>query len=99
MLDENLIDFDSYLDIFYFTHNNERKLYENPADTSKSKMIVKDMYDRAYKIIDHTDNFIKIATIHFVDTEAPKEIIPLGWIKIRDENNLLSIWFKRVTLD
>lgn len=89
-----------YVDLFYLTENNTRKLYDKPLLAANYQTISTDTrltvnernikygYDEIGYISTIENGFALL--VHIDNTTGKKS--NLGWIKIRDKKNRLNIW-------
>lgn len=89
-----------YVDLFYLTENNTRKLYDKPLLAANHQTISTDTqltvnernitygYDEIGYISGIENGFAQLIYIDYANGEKSN----LGWIKIRNEESKLSIW-------
>lgn len=99
MLDNIKIPSNFFVDIFYFTKTGRRKIYNDAKKNADFTIISRDDYrDTLLRIMEQKNGFIKIGIVH-VNFDTYEEFIePIGWIKVRDDRGLLTIWIKYVDL-
>ncbi len=80
-----------FADVFHFTQNGKRKLYQQPDQNVAFAIISKNARQfRWLKIIDQKAGFIQVGTIRYLN-DQPK-VDPIGWIRIRDDEKRLMLW-------
>ncbi len=80
-----------FVDVFHFTQNGQRKLYQRPDQNAAYTVISKHARQfRWLKILDQKAGFIQVGTIRYLN-DQPK-VDPAGWIRIRDDEKRLMIW-------
>jgi hypothetical protein len=95
MFDEMKEPLDGFVAIFYFTMSGNRKLYTEPYENAKYRIISKDGRYGYLKMIAHENNYIQIARAT-MDYRTGMTTEPLGWIRIWDDNGMLTIWIYNV---
>jgi hypothetical protein len=86
----------NFVDIFHFTSNGKRKLYQQPQPDARFTIISKD--DRRFrllKVIAQKDGFFQVGIVSWVNKEETK-INPFGCIRIRDYEKRLMLWMVAV---
>ncbi len=84
-----------FVNVFHFTQNGQRKLYQQPNQNAAFAVISKN--DRQFRwltIMDQKAGFIQVGTIRYLN-EQPK-VDPVGWIRIRDDEKRLRLWIVSV---
>jgi hypothetical protein len=84
-----------FVDIFHFTQNGKRKVYQQPDQNAAFAVISKNARQfRWLKIIDQKAGFIQVGTIRYLN-DQPK-VDPIGWVRIRDDEKRLMLWIVSV---
>jgi hypothetical protein len=93
LFDSLASDRNDFVEVFRFAYGGECRLYKAPADDAGFKTITKDSIGNALlRVIEVRGGFAHIATFR-VDYQLDKPIIvPLGWIRIRDDDGAPLIW-------
>ncbi|MGH7452843.1 MAG: hypothetical protein ACRENG_15955, partial [bacterium] len=85
-----------FVDVFHFTQNGQRKLYQQPDQNAAFAVISKNARQfRWLKIMDQKAGFIQVGTIRYLNDQP--QVDPIGWIRIRDDEKRLMLWI--VSLD
>lgn len=80
-----------FVDVFHFTQNGRRKLYQQPDQNAAFTVISKNARQfRWLKIIDQKAGFVQVGTIRYLDDQP--RVDPVGWIRIRDDEKRLRLW-------
>ena len=88
-----------FVDIFYLTKNGRRKLYKEPKNDADFIIISKNEPKYSMlKIIEQKNGFVKIGIVHINFETLGETIEPIGWIKIRDNQGMLTIWIMDIDL-
>jgi hypothetical protein len=101
MFDSLFADKEDFVDIFRFTNNGECRLYDAPVGDAGFKVISKDSIGGALlRVLEVRGEFAHIATfsIDYENQMEEPKIVPLGWIRIRDDDGVPLIWIYGVDL-
>jgi hypothetical protein len=88
-----------FVDIFCFTNSRKRKIYKEPRNDADFIILTK--YKFKYlllKIIEQRNGFIKVGSFHLDHNTDKITIEPLGWVRIRNDQDMLMIWINDVDL-
>jgi hypothetical protein len=98
MLDSMLKSKDYYLDIFYSTESGRKKVYNEPKMGVRFHIISKDKYSLIV-LLGQKNGFLRIGYVKSgIGIDEQKVVESPGWIRIRDDKGLLTIWIKYVDL-
>jgi len=85
-----------FVDIFPFTKNGKRKLYQQPQPDARFTIISKDdLRYRQLKVVAQKDGYLQVGALSQINEKEAK-INPIGWIRIRDDERRLMIWIVAV---
>lgn len=86
-----------YVDIFFSSEYKKRTVFEEPKDDAKNRVLDIGQYGRSLiRVTDARHGFLKIG---MGSLDYPEEsIIPLGWIKLRDDKGRLAIWINMIDI-
>lgn len=78
------------VDIFYFTRDSQRKLYERPAPDAPSRVLTgnPDWFPMVFWITGQAGDYVQISE-YLLDEDRFR---PLGWVRIHDDEGRLMIW-------
>lgn len=92
-----------FIEISHFTSEEERKVYSRPDSNSEWTLLHKNELRGAIKLSEISGNFINIAKPIVKEIEShyfySDELEEIGWIQLRDEDGLLTIWIKGLFSD
>ncbi len=96
MFDDITIPNSFFIDVFCFISSPGRKVYTEPALNSDTFIIFgRQSKYSALAVIDQRNGFLKIASV----IPGKSESEPLGWVRIRDDSGMLTLWIKFVDFD
>lgn len=88
-----------FVNIFCFTQSGKRKLYKEPKEDANFIIILKDEHKHSLlKIMEQKNDFVRIGILHVDFSTNKKSIEPIGWISIRDNRAMLTIWIEDADL-
>lgn len=85
-----------FVDIFYFTMSGNRKLYTEPSRDAKYRVISKQGKYKYLRIIAQKNDYVHIACFTMDYQAGMTTTEPIGWIRIWDDDGVLTIWIYNV---
>jgi len=83
-----------FIDIFYLAKKEGVKLYKEPSKNAGFTLLIDEQKYSLLRILEQKGNFIRIGIVKVGPDTNPESVESIGWIRIRDEQNMLMIWVK-----